>query len=183
MLLGIRLRIHQKPPTPYDSDSGSDSTTLFCPIPTGRRDDHTQFAQAGTETSETGTEAVKPDLRCSWKSLFRRVGAGVGDENAESWSVVHPLRIPLVIRPVCRARTSIVVIGWTDELLCGGYKWVSRLETPCICTRWTVSAEWCGCPGSMTRHSRDSVAPLRWNSAGWMPARIERLSAGVGRRH
>ena len=31
--------------------------------------------------------------------------------------------------------------------------------------------------------ARDRVAPLRRSSAGWMPARIERLSAGVERRH
>ena len=35
----------------------------------------------------------------------------------------------------------------------------------------------------MARRPRDSVAPLRRSSAGWMPARIGRLSAGVGRRH
>ena len=46
-----------------------------------------------------------------------------------------------------------------------------------------VSAEWSRCPGSMARHPRDSVAPLRRSSAGWMPARIGRLSACVGRRH
>ena len=45
-----------------------------------------------------------------------------------------------------------------------------------------VIAEWSRCPGSMARRPRDSVAPLRRSSAGWMPARIERLSAGVGRR-
>jgi len=46
-----------------------------------------------------------------------------------------------------------------------------------------VSAECSRCPGSMARHPRDSVAPLRRSSAGWMPAKIGRLSAGVGRRH
>ena len=35
----------------------------------------------------------------------------------------------------------------------------------------------------MARRARDSVAPLRRSSAGWMPARIGRLSAGVGCRH
>ena len=37
----------------------------------------------------------------------------------------------------------------------------------------------------MARHPRDSVAPLRRSSAGWMPARSGRLSAGAGagRRH
>ena len=42
-----------------------------------------------------------------------------------------------------------------------------------------VSTEWSRCPGSMARR----VALLRWSSAGWMPARIGRWSAGVGRRH
>ena len=46
-----------------------------------------------------------------------------------------------------------------------------------------VSAEWSRCPDSVARLARDSVAPLGRSSAGWMPARIGRLSAGVGRRH
>jgi len=46
-----------------------------------------------------------------------------------------------------------------------------------------MSAKWSRCPGSMARHARDSVAPLRRSSAGWMPARIGRVSAGVGRSH
>jgi len=46
-----------------------------------------------------------------------------------------------------------------------------------------VSVEWSRCPGSMARRPRDSVVTLRRSSAGWMPARIGRLSAGVGRRH
>ena len=45
-----------------------------------------------------------------------------------------------------------------------------------------VSAEW-RCPGTVAWHARDSVAPLQRISAGWMPARIGRLSAGVGCRH
>jgi len=46
-----------------------------------------------------------------------------------------------------------------------------------------VNAEWSRCPGSMARRARDSVAPLRQSSTGWMPARIGRLSAGIARRH
>ena len=46
-----------------------------------------------------------------------------------------------------------------------------------------VSAEWSRCPGYIARRAKDRVAPLQWSSAGWMPARIGRLSAGVGRRH
>jgi len=44
--------------------------------------------------------------------------------------------------------------------------------------RGQVSAEWCTYLGSMARRARDSVASLRRSSAGWMPARIGRLSAG-----
>jgi len=46
-----------------------------------------------------------------------------------------------------------------------------------------VSAEWSRCPGSMAQRPRDSESPQQRSSAGWMPARIGRLSAGVGRRH
>jgi len=46
-----------------------------------------------------------------------------------------------------------------------------------------VSIEWSKCPGSTARCAKDSVAPMRQSSAGWMPARIGRLSAGVGCRH
>jgi len=46
-----------------------------------------------------------------------------------------------------------------------------------------VTAEWSRCSGSVAWRARESAAPLRRSSAGWMPARIGRLSAGVGRRH
>ena len=46
-----------------------------------------------------------------------------------------------------------------------------------------VSATWRRCPGSMARRARDSAAPLRQSSAGWVPVKIRRLSAVVGRRH
>ena len=78
------------------------------------------------------------------------------------------------------AQYSAVEWTRTDEFLCGGYKGVSRLETLCICTRWTgehelmsccaavvngcldlrrrasalggrASVEWSRCPGSMAR--------------------------------
>ena len=45
-----------------------------------------------------------------------------------------------------------------------------------------VSAEWSRCPGSMARRAIDSVAPLRRSSAGWMLARVGRLSDGARRR-
>ena len=44
-----------------------------------------------------------------------------------------------------------------------------------------MSAEWSRCPGFMERRARDSA--LLCDEAGWMPARIARLSVGVGHRH
>ena len=46
-----------------------------------------------------------------------------------------------------------------------------------------VSAERSRCPGSVALRARGSVAPMRRSSAGWRPAKIGGLSAGVGRRH
>jgi len=45
-----------------------------------------------------------------------------------------------------------------------------------------VSAEWSRCTGSVGQRARGGVAPLQRSSAGWMFARIGRLSAGIGRR-
>ena len=80
-----------------------------------------QRRQARAETSDIGAEAVKPNPRCSRKVLSRRVG--VGDRSAESRSAVQPLHIPSMIRP----ERCTPDIRQTDELLCGGYKWVSSI--------------------------------------------------------
>jgi len=99
---------------------------FFCATLTGRRGCHIRFVQAGTETSDTSAEAVKPDPCCSWRAIPR--GAGVGDGNAESSRVVRPPRIPYSAPHVCCYQ-----INWW--VVCGGYKWASRFEAPCICTR------------------------------------------------
>jgi len=81
---------------------------FFCATLTGRRGGHhTPFVQAGAETSDIVTEAVKPDLGFSWKGHSGKVGAGVGDESTESRKVVQPLHLPLVMRPLLR--TYVVV--------------------------------------------------------------------------
>ena len=54
---------------------------FFCATRTGRRGGHAPLAQTGAETSDTGAEAVKPDLGSSWEGHSRWVGAGVGDES------------------------------------------------------------------------------------------------------
>ena len=142
---------------------------------------HTPFAQAGAETSDTGEKAVKLDPCFSWKDHSKKVSADVGDESTESRSVVQALLIPSVIHP--ERFTSAVAIRWTDELLCGGYKWVSRFETPCIPTRW-AGKQWVEQMSRIHgRCVRNHGAPLRQCSADWMPARIGRLSAVTWWRH
>jgi len=86
-----------------------------------------------------------------------------------------------MIRPLCR--TYVVVVRKTDELLCAGTNGYLDLRRRAAALDGRVSAEWSRCPGSMARGPRESVAPLGRSSAGWMPAGIGRLSAGVGRRH
>ena len=74
---------------------------VFCVTLTGRRGNHTPLVQTGAETPDTGAEAGKPDPGSYWAGRSGWVGASVGNENAESFGVVRPLRIPLVIRPGC----------------------------------------------------------------------------------
>ena len=78
---------------------------------------------------------LKPEPRCSWKGHSRRVCVGVRDESAESCRVVSPLRLPPVIRALRLMYVSVV--RWNDKLY-GGYKWMSRFETPCIPTWWSA---------------------------------------------
>jgi len=80
---------------------GHNGRYVFCATLTHHKGGHVPFLQAGAEMSDTSAEAVKPDPGSSWVGHSGGVGAGVGDENAESCEAVHPLHIPLVIRPPC----------------------------------------------------------------------------------
>jgi len=74
----------------------------------------------------------------------------------------------------------------SDELMCYcemGTNGSLDLRNRASALNGQVSAEWSRCPGSMERHIRDNVHPLRQSSGGWMPARIGRFSAGVGHGH
>jgi len=63
-------------------------------------------------------------------------------------SVRRPLRTPSVVCP--ELRTHVVFVRCTDELLCGGYKWVSRFDTLRFPTRWpVVQAPWHGVLGTV----------------------------------
>jgi len=108
------------------------------------------------------------------------MGAGVGDKNVETcgvvphsafhwWSAQFAARMLLSaeVMSYCAAGAN----GCLDLRHCA-----SALDR-------RTSTEWSRSPGSMPRRPRDSGAPLQRSSAGWMPARIGRLSAGVGCRH
>ena len=49
----------------------------FCATLTGRSGGHTPFVQAGSETSDTGSEAVKPDPGSSWEGQSGCVCTGI----------------------------------------------------------------------------------------------------------
>ena len=105
---------------------------LFCATLTGRRGGPSPFVPAGAKTPDTGAEGVKSDPGSSWEGHSGCVCTGIWNWSAESCGVVRPLRVPLMIRPL--RRTYVVVVREADELLCGGYKWVSRFEAPCNST-------------------------------------------------
>ena len=109
---------------------------LFCAILRNRTIRPCPFPSAGVETSDRGKECVKPNPFCSWQGHSVSMGADVWDEITESRSVLQPLRFPSVICPE-RCTFVVVVTIWSDELLCGKCKCVSRFEMPFVCTRWT----------------------------------------------
>ena len=65
---------------------------LFCATLTGRRGSYTPFVQTGAERP-TPVRKRWSRIQALLGRVTLRVGAGVGDENAESCRVVHPLRI------------------------------------------------------------------------------------------
>jgi len=107
---------------------------FFCATFTGRRGGHNPFVQVGAETSDTGAKAVETDPGSSWEGNSGEVYQYL-ESIAESCGVVRPLRVPLKIRPL--RRTYVAVVTEADELLCVRYKWVSRFEASCNCTRLT----------------------------------------------
>jgi len=161
-------------------DNMADSL-FFCATFTGRRRGHTPFVQTGAEKSDTSVEVVKPGPGSSWKGhtgrwvpvsgIKMRCLVGLSAHSAFHWWSAQ-----------CTARMLLL----SDELMscCTAEAHGCRdLRRRASAFDGWVSAEWSRCPGCMARRSRDSVAPLRRSSAGWMPARIGRLSAGVGRRN
>ena len=91
------------------------------------RGGHTPFVKAGAETSDTGVEAVKPDPGSSWEGHCKGVCTSIW-KSAESCGVVRLLRVPLKIHPL--RHMYVVIVREADELLCGGYKWMSRFWLP-----------------------------------------------------
>ena len=151
---------------------------FFCATLTDRKGGHTPFVQTGAETPDTGAEAVKSDPR--WVTPEGWVPVS----GMKVWSFVgcpttpHSVDNPPTASHVCCCFQMNMMsccatgINGCLDLRCRPFPLDGR-----------VSAEWSRCPGSMARRAKDSVAPLRRSSAGWMLARIERLSAGVGHKH
>ena len=150
---------------------------FFCATLTGRRGGHTRFVQAGAETSNIGAEVVKPDAGSSWEG--HSGGSGCW---CQWWKCGVLWGYPSTPHSIGNPPTAPHVWCCYQLNWWGRYKWVSRFEAPCVCAQWSGNAMWSRCPGSMARCAGDSVAQLRRSSAGWMPVRVGRLSADVGRR-
>jgi len=108
------------------------------------------------------------------------VCSSVLHSQASTLKVVQALRLPLVIHPV---RHMLLLSDEPMSCSAASTNGFLNLIYSAFAPGGWVSAEWSRCPGSIARHARESVAPLQFNSAGWMPARMGRLSTGVGRKH
>jgi len=151
---------------------------FFCATLTGRRGGHSPFVQAGVEMSDTSVEAVKSDPGSSWEIILGvcvpvsgikvRSLVGLSAHSTFHWWSAH-CAAHILLSEKLMSCCATVTNGCLDMRRCA-----TALDG-------RVSAEWSRCPSSMPRRSRDSVATLRWSSAGWTPVRIGRLSTGVGR--
>ena len=142
---------------------------FFCATLKGRRVGHTLFVQAAAEMSNTGAEAVKPDPGSSWEGhsggwlpvsgMKMRMRMGLPAHSTFHWWFAH-----------CTARMLLL----SDELMrccAAGTNGCLDLRGRASALDGRVSPKWSRCPGSMAQRARDTVAPLRRSSAGWMPAR------------
>ena len=114
---------------------------------------HSQAAEAAMHHLCQGEFLDIPDLckqeRKSLTPVRRR------DESTESRSALQPFRIPSVIRP--QRRTPVIIVRWTDELLCSKYNKCFDLRCRAFPRDGQESAEWSRCPGSMTRPAIEIV--------------------------
>ena len=83
--------------------------------------------------------------------------------------------------PTSAARTLLLLSDKLMTCCAAGTNGCLDLRRRASALNGRVGAESSRCPGSVAWYARDSVAPLRRSSAGWMPARIGKLFAGVGR--
>jgi len=143
---------------------------------------HNLFVQAGTETSDTCAEAVKRNHAV----LVRAIpGRCVSMSGMKARSLVVFSNHYLLHR--WSAQSAPLLLFSSDELMScpastctiGCLDLRYRAFPPCELMR----ARWSRFPGPMAWRAGESVALLRRNPAGWISARIGRLSAGVGRRH
>ena len=151
---------------------------FFCTTLTGRRGGHTPIVQAGAETSDTGSAAVKPDPDSSWEG------------HSEGWVPVSRMKMRSLVgfsvhsafhwwSAQCAARMVLL----SDELMrscAASTNGCLDLRRRAFALDGRVSAEWSRCPGSMAWRARDSVAPLRRSLAGWTPARTLKTTLGYG---
>ena len=145
---------------------------------TSRRGDHASSVQAGAETPDTGAEAVKPGPRC------------FGGDIWGGWAPVSGMNVRCLVVLYNHsafhrwsAQSAARMLLLSDELIsccAAGTNGCLDLRRRAFALGGQVSAEWSWCPGSVALIARDSVAPLRRSSAGWMPARMRRLSTGIG---
>jgi len=132
---------------------------------------HSPSVQAGVETSDTGAEAFKPDPGYSWEG------------HSGGWCRCREMKVRSLFWFTAHSAFHWWSAQWAARMLlldklmsccAAGTNGCLDLRRRAFSLHGQVSAEWSRFLGSMARRAKDSVAPLRRSSAGWMPARIGR---------
>jgi len=164
---------------------------FFCATLTGRRGGHTQFVQAGAETSNSCAEAVKPDPRSSWETHL----LGRGWKCGVLWDCLptpHSISDPTTAPHVCCCqmnwwdvvqRVQMGVLIWGVVRLHSMDGWAlsgADVQAPCHGVLETVWVHWKvvrWCRTQVSSHNSQGVVDSWVNEAGMSTVAPDRSAA------
>ena len=140
----------------------------------------TPFVHGQMKKPYASPQAIELNLRCSEQAHFKGPRTGFENENMEYGCAFGILCAPSIIRPQSPRMPSV---GKSfDSFRAAGTN--GRLD---FSLSWGISGDPASGPGKIwsrvPHFAKESVAPKRQSSSGWMLEGISRWSVSVGRRH
>ena len=131
---------------------------FLCTKLTNHRRGHTLFVSAEAETFDTGAEAARPGPRCFWQDI---PGVGVPMSGMKVRRLVVLCNHSAFHRRSAQITALLLLLDELMSCCAAGTNGSLDLRCRAFPPGQRVRVEWNGCPGSMARPARDSVAPLR----------------------